>query len=56
MGLHFVGFLKFQNPKHRRGTAYKYGRRKLEFPEIAQNFDCGGFMVLSGSLVLQEIG
>ena len=38
----FWGFSKFQTPKNIR--------RKFEFPEIAQNHDCGGF----GSPVHQD--
>ena len=53
MGQLFWGFSKFQTPRCRHGATPKYGRLKLEFPEIAQNHDSGGSMVSSGSL---EIG
>ena len=32
----------------------EHGRQKLEFPEIAQNHDCGGSMVPSGYIVHQD--
>ena len=47
VGQLFLGVSKFQT--NRRGAMPKYGRWKLEFPEITQNHDCGGSMVSSGS-------
>ena len=50
MGQLIWGFSKLQSPRRQCGATPKYGRWKLEFPKIAQNHDCGGSMVLSGSL------
>ena len=49
MGQLFWEFSEFQTPRRGRGATPKYGRCKLEFPEIAQNHDCGGSLSLYGS-------
>ena len=49
VGQLFRRLQKFQTPWRRRGAMPKYGRQKLKFLEIAQNHDCGGSTVLSGS-------
>ena len=49
----FGGFPKFQTPKRRRGATPKHGRRKLLFPGISQNHNCGSFMVPSGFLYMR---
>ena len=54
MGQLYWGFSKFQTPRRRRGATPKYGRGKLEFPEIAQNHDCGCSMVSSESPVHKD--
>ena len=50
MGKLFWGFSKLHTPRHQCGATPKYGRWKLDFPKIAQNYDFGCSMVLSGSL------
>ena len=49
MGQLFLGVFKGPDPQ---APAWRHAQSwalKLEFPEIAQNHDCGGSMVSSGS-------
>ena len=58
----FLGFPQSSRPPGARivgNTTYinampKYGRQKLEFPETAQNHDCWGSMIPSGSAGQQD--
>ena len=54
MGQLFWVFSKLQTPRRRRGATCKCKCWKFEFPEIAQNHDCRGSLVSSGSLVHKD--